>query len=286
MTEYIQLYQWEWIVFGLISSIYIWQRQRTVVLLSGMGVFCTSLAAVLHSVCMYLFPNLPYMFISFPMMCIATLWWIWFWLTIRPLFLQAFSFICMVVPTVCILFYGITSTDYLYAEHTEQTTLTFSQLNEASVGDVIRIPDGRCFPNKRGYHHEVIVKNNTNSVRSEVFLFAQRNWTQNQPVSAWISNKNLHPDRATRLKQCKSAMLLVVETIHDSTQQAIHNAIQTNSLKRGEKTTLLRRVKEKSELLETLQTMRMGLVFSIIVSLIGFVVKLRMPEPDEDPSVS
>ena len=282
MTEFIQLYQWEWIVFGIMSVIYIWQRHRPIVLLSGIGVFCTSLAAVLHSLCMYLFANLPYMFISFPMMCMVTLWWIWFWMTLKPLFWQAFFFICMVAPVPCILFYGILSTDYVYVEHKEHTTLTFSQLTEASVGDIIRISDGRCRPNYSGSHTEITIKNQTTSVRYEVVLFTQQLWARHMPVTAWLSSENLHPDREKRRKQCKHAMLLVVEKIYDGDQEAIHNAIHKKSLKRGKKTTLLRRVKEKSEILESLQTIRMGLIFSIIISVIGFVVKIRIPECDQD----
>ena len=79
-------------------------------------------------------------------------------------------------------------------------------------------------------------------------------------------------------------MLLVVKAIHDQDQQAIHNAAQLNALKREGKTTLLRRVKDTDELLETLQLTRKGVVFSIIVSLIGFIVKIRMPTSDEDNS--
>ena len=281
MVEYIQLYQWEWVVFGFMIAIYIWQRHRSVVLLSGMGIFCTSLSAVLHSLCMYFFPNLPYMFISFPMVCVATLWWIWFWATIKPLFWQAFSFFCMVVPVVCIFSYGTISTDYIYTEHKEHKILTFAQLNEADIGDIIRISDGLCRPAYTGSHTEIVVKNQTTSTRHEVSLFTQKTWSKDLPVTAWISSKNLHPYRDKRTKQCQKPMLLTVEPIYDGYQQAIGNAIHKYSLKRGKKITLLRRVKEKSELLESLQSTRKGLLFSIIVSIIGFVVKVRIQEPEQ-----
>ena len=76
-------------------------------------------------------------------------------------------------------------------------------------------------------------------------------------------------------------MLLTVEPVYDGYQQAIHNAIHMHSLKRGEKITLLRRVKEKSELLKSLQSTRKGLLFSIIVSIIGFIVKIRIQESQQ-----
>lgn len=284
MIDFVQLYLWEWIVFAIMSGIYIWQRHRSVVLLAGLGVFCTSLAAVLHSICMYLLPNLPYMVITFPLLCIATLWWIWFWGTTKPLLWQGFCFFCMIAPFPCILFYGIISADYLYVENKKPTEVPFSKIDEANIGDLIRVPDGRCFAKYRGNHSEVVVKSQTIIIRSEVFLFAQQNWNKNLPVQAWISSENLHPDQATRMKQCKDPMLLVVKAIHDQDQQAIHNAAQLNALKREGKTTLLRRVKDTDELLETLQLTRKGLVFSIIVSLIGFIVKIRMPTSDQDNS--